>query len=132
MTNLQGTEKQIAWAEEIKAKFIEDTEAKLADLQSENPTSRESYKRAYGDFADINMRRDAIAMEAALSVVGNISEAREWIDGRQNPMRMVEQRLDFTLAKESIRRSTPKKQKADSQKKPSILEILRAQQAKQD
>ena len=69
------------------------------------------------------MQRDVTDMKAALSVVGNVTEARDWIDGRRSPMKMLTQRPDFALAKENIRRIAPKK-KSSSKKKPSILEML--------
>lgn len=123
LPDLQGSEKQIAWANDIRANFVEETQRNLADLQSENSTFKESYERAYGSYADVNMQRDVTDMKAALSVVGNVTEARDWIDGRRSPMKMLTQRPDFALAKENIRRIAPKK-KSSSKKKPSILEML--------
>lgn len=100
LPDLQGSEKQIAWANDIRANFVEETQRNLADLQSENSTFKESYERAYGSYADVNMQRDVTDMKAALSVVGNVTEARDWIDGRRSPMKMLTQRPDFALAKE--------------------------------
>jgi len=62
MNNLNGSEKQIAWATDIRKEFIEKTKA---DMRS----------------ADKN---DVLDMKAMLKVADNITEAADWINARRN------------------------------------------------
>ena len=62
MNNLNGSEKQIAWATDIRREFIEKTKA---DMKS----------------ADKN---DVLDMKAMLKVADNITEAADWINARRN------------------------------------------------
>lgn len=67
MNNLNGSEKQIAWATDIRKEFIEKTKA---DMKS----------------ADKN---DVLDMKAMLKVADNITEAADWINARRNPQNHV-------------------------------------------
>lgn len=65
-------------------------------------------------------------MRAALDVVSNVTEARDWIDNRRNPMGMLARRDDFSKAADNIRGNGASKKKPGSKKKTSILEMIRA------
>lgn len=62
MTHLNGSEKQVAWATDIRKEFIEKTKA---DMKS----------------ADKN---DVLDMKAMLKVADNITEAADWISVHQS------------------------------------------------
>ena len=74
MNNLNGSEKQIAWATDIRREFIEKTKA---DMKS----------------ADKN---DVLDMKAMLKVADNITEAADWINARRNVKIMFFDRADFS------------------------------------
>lgn len=130
LPELQGTEKQVAWANDIRSGFVDDTKAKLSDLQSGNSKYKDNYVKAYGEkFAEAEMKRDVTDLKAALNVVGNVTSASDWIDGRRSPMIMLSHRKDFSDAQDSIRNSETRKKNGSASKTPkkSILQILREQ-----
>lgn len=69
MIALTGTEKQISWAEEIRAKKFEFWNAEIERL-SETPRQR------YMDIISV--------IRVTMSVAETISDASYWIDGRDN------------------------------------------------
>lgn len=110
MTHLNGSEKQVAWATDIRKEFIEKTQA---DMKS----------------ADKN---DVLDMKAMLKVADNITEAADWINARRNPKIMFFDRTDFWEARREIKATEKLAKKEDSGKKPSIRDILKAKIAEKD
>ncbi|RGT68729.1 hypothetical protein DWX12_03315 [Bifidobacterium pseudocatenulatum] len=108
MNNLNGSEKQIAWATDIRKEFIEKTKA---DMKS----------------ADKN---DVLDMKAMLKVADNITEAADWINARRNPKIMFFDRADFWEARREIKAAEKPAEKEDSGRKPSIREMLRQRSPK--
>lgn len=110
MNNLNGSEKQIAWATDIRKEFIEKTKA---DMRS----------------ADKN---DVLDMKAMLKVADNITEAADWINARRNVKIMFFDRADFWEARREIKATEKLAKKEDSGKKLSIRDMLKAKIAKED
>ena len=110
MNNLNGSEKQVAWATDIRKEFIEKTKA---DMKS----------------ADKN---DVLDMKAMLKVADNITEAADWINARRNPKIMFFDRADFREARREIKAAEKPAEKEDSGRKPSIREMLRAKIAEKN
>lgn len=110
MNNLNGSEKQIAWATDIRKEFIEKTKA---DMKS----------------ADKN---DVLDMKAMLKVADNITEAADWINARRNPKIMFFDRADFWEARREIKAAEKPAKKEDSGRKPSIREMLKAKIAEKN
>lgn len=110
MNNLNGSEKQIAWATGIRREFIEKTQA---DMKS----------------AD---KSDVLDMKAMLKVADNITEAADWINARRNPKIMFFDRADFWEARREIKAAEKPAEKEDSGRRPSIRDILKAKIAEKD
>lgn len=110
MSNLNGSEKQVAWATDIRKEFIEKTKA---DMKS----------------ADKN---DVLDMKAMLRVADNITEAADWINTRRNPKIMFFDRADFWEARREIKAEERLAKKEDSGRKPSIRDILKAKIAEKN
>lgn len=110
MSNLNGSEKQIAWAIDIRKEFIEKTKA---DMKS----------------ADKN---DVLDMKAMLKVAENITEAADWINARRNVRIMFFDRADFWAARREIKAAEKPAEKEDSGRKPSIRDILKAKIAEKN
>ena len=110
MNNLNGSEKQIAWATDIRKEFIEKTKA---DMKS----------------ADKN---DVLDMKAMLKVADNITEADDWINARRNVKIMFFDRADFRAARREIKATEKLAEKEDSGKKLSIRDMLKAKIAEKD
>lgn len=110
MNNLNGSEKQVAWANDIRKEFIEKTKA---DMKS----------------ADKN---DLLDMKAMLKVTDNITEAADWINARRNHKIMFFDRADFWEARREIKAAEKPAKKEDSGRKPSIRDILKAKIAEKD
>lgn len=110
MNNLNGSEKQIAWATDIREEFIEKTQA---DMKS----------------ADKN---DVLDMKAMLKVADNITEAADWINARRNPKIMFFDRTDFWEARKEIKATEKPAEKEDSGRKPSVRDMLKAKIAEKD
>ena len=110
MNNLNGSEKQIAWATDIRKEFIEKTKA---DMRS----------------ADKN---DVLDMKAMLKVADNITEADDWINARRNVKIMFFDRADFWEARREIKATEKLAEKEDSGKKLSIRDMLKAKIAEKD
>lgn len=110
MNNLNGSEKQIAWATDIRKEFIEKTQA---DMKS----------------ADKN---DVLDMKAMLKVADNITEAADWINARRNVKIMFFDRADFWEARREIRAAEKLAEKEDSGRKPSVRDMLKAKIAEKD
>lgn len=110
MNNLNGSEKQIAWATDIRKEFIEKTQA---DMKS----------------ADKN---DVLDMKAMLKVADNITEAADWINARRNPKIMFFNRADFWEARREIKAAEKPAEKEDSGRKPSIRDMLKAKIAEKN
>lgn len=110
MNNLNGSEKQVAWATDIRKEFIEKTKA---DMKS----------------ADKN---DVLDMKAMLKVADNITEAADWINARRNVKIMFFDRADFWAARREIKATEKLAKKEDSGKKLSIRDMLKAKIAKED
>lgn len=74
MTELQGTEKQIAWAEQIRGRLLSQIEERVAALRTQNP-----------ELIDISpvILRLADDTEAAYNTLAAPTDARWWIDRRQ-------------------------------------------------
>mgnify|MGYP007059830773 CR=1 FL=1 len=107
---LEGSAKQVAWANDIRKEFIEKTKA---DMKS----------------ADKN---DLLDMKAMLKVTDNITEAADWINARRNPKIMFFDRADFWEARREIKAAEKPAKKEDSGRKPSIRDILKAKIAEKD
>lgn len=110
MNNLNGSEKQIAWATDIRKEFIEKTKA---DMKS----------------ADKN---DLLDMKAMLKVADNITEAADWINARRNVKIMFFDRADFWAARREIKAAEKPAKKEDSGRKLSIRDMLKAKNTKED
>lgn len=110
MNNLNGSEKQIAWATDIRKEFIEKTKE---DMKS----------------ADKN---DVLDMKAMLKVADNITEADDWINARRNVKIMFFDRADFWAARREIKATEKLAKKEDSGRKLSIRDMLKAKIAKED
>lgn len=110
MTHLNGSEKQVAWATDIRKEFIEKTKA---DMKS----------------ADKN---DVLDMKAMLKVADNITEAADWINARRNVRIMFFDRADFWEARREIKAAEKPAEKEDSGRKPSVRDMLRAKIAEKD
>lgn len=110
MNNLNGSEKQVAWATGIRKEFIEKTKA---DMKS----------------ADKN---DLLDMKAMLKVTDNITEAADWINARRNPKIMFFDRADFWEARREIKAAEKPAKRRIPAGKPSIRDILKAKIAEKD
>lgn len=110
MSNLNGSEKQIAWATDIRREFLEKTKA---DMKS----------------ADKN---DLLDMKAMLRVADNITEATDWINARRNPKIMFFNRADFREARREIKAAEKPAKKEDSGRKPSVRDMLKAKIAEKN
>lgn len=107
---LEGSAKQVAWANDIRKEFIEKTKA---DMRS----------------ADKN---DVLDMKAMLKVADNITEADDWINARRNVKIMFFDRADFWEARREIKAAEKLAEKEDSGKKLSIRDMLKAKIAEKD
>lgn len=110
MTHLNGSEKQVAWATDIRKEFIKKTKA---DMKS----------------ADKN---DVLDMKAMLKVADNITEAADWINARRNVRIMFFDRADFWEARREIKAAEKPAEKEDSGRKPSVRDMLKAKIAEKD
>lgn len=110
MNNLNGSEKQIAWATDIRKEFIEKTQA---DMKS----------------ADKN---DVLDMKAMLKVADNITEAADWINARRNVKIMFFNRADFWEARREIKAAEKPAEKEDSGRKPSVRDMLKAKNRRKE
>lgn len=110
MSDLNGSEKQIAWATDIRREFIEKTKA---DMKS----------------ADKN---DVLDMKAMLKVADNITEAADWINARRNVKIMFFDRTDFWEARREIKAAEKLAEKEDSGRKLSIRDMLKVKIAEKD
>lgn len=99
MTHLNGSEKQVAWATDIRKEFIEKTKA---DMKS----------------ADKN---DVLDMKAMLKVADNITEAADWINARRNVRIMFFDRADFWEARREIKAAEKPAEKEDSGSHAEII-----------
>ena len=110
MNNLNGSEKQVAWATDIRKEFIEKTKAGMRS-------------------ADKN---DVLDMKAMLKVADNITEAADWINARRNVKIMFFDRADFWEARREIKATEKQADKEDSGRKLSIRDMLKAKIAEKD